>query len=457
MQQQLETLQQQMQVVEQFEKLFNVENPSKLEEILGTKETEGTFLHFMKIGAENKCKLAFSSPTTTSSTPTADNLSEAILHLKQFLTLSKPQETGMLATIFGTEDPNAATFQILDTPNNPKRNGTFLNNVISAMRAISKYKDGSNECNAIQSLVSATKNLIAKQKKAVKLAIAGENEALITAKKLVSAEKITRFMRHHTTPSKVNKEVAAAMRELSDYKKAKAIPEGLSALEAKKQFRKKCARYTGAAVLATGGTAAIAFSTLMQFGPQFAMLASLNLPPVALAAVAVSGVAMVAAAAYVAYRTYKPAPVVMSDAPETSVIASPAIATNYSKFLPHVLATMGTGMVGFSALMQFSPKVALLMGLHLTPAALMSVAAVGVLLISASLYLACKAYAKSRVVATEVTASADAPVNTSYMQRLSQHSDCCLKLFKKPTTTSVATAQGNQVGGAPTNMVMDRL
>jgi len=359
MQQPLDTLQQQLEIVKQFEKLFNVANPIKLEEILGRKETEGTFLHFMRSDAENKCKLAFSSPTTTSSASTSDNLSEAIQDLKQFLKLSKPQETGILAKIFETEDPNAATFQILDTPNNRRRNVTFLNEVFSAMRAINKYKNDSNEYKAIQSLVSATKNLIAKQKKAVELAIDSENKS----RKEASLDKCSVTLNTAFRAAKtINKYVAT-----SPYReKRKQKGQDLSALEAKKQFRKKCARYTGAAVLATSGTAAIAFSTLMQFGPQFAMLASLNLPPVALAAVAVSGVAMVAAAAYVAYRTCKPAPVV-------------------------------------------------------------------------------------------VTASADAPVNTSYMQRLSQHSDCCLKLFKKPTTTSVATAQGNQVGGAPTRMVMDRV
>ena len=65
--------------------------------------------------------------------------------------------------------------------------------------------------------------------------------------------------------------------------------------------------------------------------------------------------------------------------------------------------------------------------------------------------------AQSRVVATEVTASADAPVNTSYMQRLSQYSDC-LKLFRNPTTTaSLATGPVVQKGDDPTkSAVMDR-
>jgi hypothetical protein len=191
------------------------------------------------------------------------------------------------------------------------------------------------------------------------------------------------------------------------------------------------------------------------------MLASLNLPPVALAAVAVSGVAMVAAAAYVAYRTYKPAPVVIKDASEAKETLGPVAATNYSKFLPHVLATMGTGMVGFSALMQFSPKVALFMGLNLTPAALMSVAAVGVLLLSASLYLACKAYAKSRVVATAdsgvVNADTAVQNKSSCMQRLSQYTACCFKLFKNPytTTSNNITAQVN-TGNAPESTEMNR-
>ena len=270
-------------------------------------------------------------------------------------------------------------------------------------------------------------------------------------------------MRHKTTPSKVSKKVQAAMTELSAYKKAKEIAEAHSALEAKKQFRKKCARYTGAAVLATGGTAAIALSTLMQFGPQFAMLASLNLPPVALAAIAISGVAMLAAAAYVAYRTYKPAHAASvdttSDAP---VVTNPA--AGYSKFLTPVLTTVGLGLVGFSALvqfspslMQFSPTFALLMGLHLTPAALMSVAAVGVLLLSVSLYRACKAYAQSRADATAATvvvnAEATEPTNTTCMQRLSQYTNCCFKLFSRSTTAASSSSDTLDLGAVNSTKV----
>ena len=197
-------------------------------------------------------------------------------------------------------------------------------------------------------------------------------------------------------------------------------------------------RYLSAAALATVGTGAIAFITLMQFGPQFTVLASLNLPPVALAAVAVSGVAMVAAAAYVAYRTYKSATVVIKDASKTKEILGRVAATNYSQFLPHVLATMGTGLVGFSSLMQFSPKLALFMGLHLTPAALMSVAAVGVLLLSVSFYLACKTYAQSRADATAATVVVSGYATTC-MQRLSQYTNCCFRPFKHTTPESVAT------------------
>ena len=478
MHQELERLQKQLQIVEQFENLFNVQNNSELKKKLGTSNADGTFMHFMGDAAEEKYRLAFISPTATSPTRPADNLAEAITCLKNFLKIKNPQDSSLLSQLIGSEDPNAAIFRILDSRENAQRNVTFFNTVISAMLAIGQYKKGSEGLRAIQALFFATSKLIQTQKEAVLHAIqavetslAEQNEALRKAKEPGSAEKIIRFMRHTTTPSKVSKKVQSAMTELSAYKKTKEIAEAHTAtelsadkktkeiaeaptaLEAKQQFRKKCARYTGAAVLATGGTAAIAFSTLMQFGPQFAMLASLNLPPVALAAIALTGVAMMAAAAYLAYRTCKPAPVVASDAPETSVIASPAIATNYAKFLPHVLATMGTGMVGFSALMQFSPNVALFMGLHLTPAALMSVAAVGVLLLSVSLYRACKAYAQSRADATAetvvVNAKATEPTNTTCMQRLSQYyTNCCFKLFSRSTTAASSSTNSLDLGAA---------
>ena len=68
----------------------------------------------------------------------------------------------------------------------------------------------------------------------------------------------------------------------------------------------KRACYINSALLAAGGTVVLAFSTLMQFGPQFIMLASLSFPPLALAAVAITGLAILAAGIYLAYCTSRP-------------------------------------------------------------------------------------------------------------------------------------------------------
>ena len=440
MQQQLDMLQKQMQVVEQFEKLFNSTNPQDFDTNLGSAKLPDTFVHFMQGDSAKKAALAFGDSQLSRVTRVLENIKGS--------TFEEDHE--------------------IKSKDNETRSFAFVNLSITAMKEYIGTKNPANEYilrkdKAIMQLRTNVSELIAAKKAAVQKAI----DEVALQRKTESKEKIATTVAAALTIAKFSKspDMKRKVEEKRNSNKAKMIAEEHSALEAKKQFRKKCARYTGAAVLATGGTAAIAFSTLMQFGPQFAMLASLNLPPVALAAVAVSGVAMVAAAAYVAYRTYKPAPVVMSDAPETSVIASPAIATNYSKFLPHVLATMGTGMVGFSALMQFSPKVALLMGLHLTPAALMSVAAVGVLLISASLYLACKAYAKSRVVATDDSvmdtatssvANADTTVQDkpSCMQTLSTYTATatarCFKFFSR-STTNVANDTSAQLNAHDTH------
>lgn len=80
----------------------------------------------------------------------------------------------------------------------------------------------------------------------------------------------------------------------------------------------KRACYINAALLATGGTLVLTFGTLMQFGPQLIMLAGLSLPPIALAAIAITGLAMLVAGIYLAYCTSRPgAPI----GPKTNAIA----------------------------------------------------------------------------------------------------------------------------------------
>jgi hypothetical protein len=76
--------------------------------------------------------------------------------------------------------------------------------------------------------------------------------------------------------------------------------------KAKSESLEKRACYINAALLATGGTVVLTFSTLMQFGPQLIMLAGLSFPPIALAAIAITGLAMLVAGIYLAYCTSRP-------------------------------------------------------------------------------------------------------------------------------------------------------
>ncbi|NDH67674.1 MAG: hypothetical protein EBY22_07170 [Gammaproteobacteria bacterium] len=76
--------------------------------------------------------------------------------------------------------------------------------------------------------------------------------------------------------------------------------------KAKSESLEKRACYINAALLATGGTVVLTFSTLMQFGPQLIMLAGLSFPPIALAAVAITGLAILSAGIYLAYCTSRP-------------------------------------------------------------------------------------------------------------------------------------------------------
>jgi|GEM_PF-3551153 len=405
-----------LKTVEKFEELFGSFNATNITEYgrkHGRENLPGTFMHYMVdtsggMNYEQKIKSAFANFTFSDE---RQDLVDAIIE--------------KTITIVPKTEENKQKSAIITIKNHPNRAVSLVNLILSAVLTQSNPSERSQ-------LASFFNQLIAKQKQA-----------------------ITKKIKH--LKAKNSAKLATAKIKHGRLQNAFAAISNLRA--ANRTNRKN--RYFSAAALAGVGTGAIAFSTLMQFDPQFTMLASLNLPPVALAAVAVSGVAMVAAAAYVAYRTCKSATVVLKDGSEENETLGPVAATNYSKFLPHVLATMGTGMVGFSALMQFSPKVALFMGLNLTPAALMSVAAVGVLLLSASLYLACKAYAKSRVVATAdsgvVNADTAVQNKSSCMQRLSQYTACCFKLFKNPytTTSNNITAQVN-TGNAPESMEINR-
>lgn len=407
MHQQFETLQQQLKVIKYFEKLFDTNQPAQFTRNLGTASQEGSFLNVMLPMGPAGYALAFQKV----SIEPVFNFSKAIDALKPLLL---PQNKD-------------AILKILESQNEELRIYEFFNQLFIQ---VGNYADSDKDTqNKISSLYFFTKKIIAKQKTAVQAAIEAARQAKIPA----SAEKLKRFVKHKV--AKANPQIKAAVDEFNDFKKAKAIAESYSKQVATTQFRRKIARYTGAATLATAGTGAIAFSSLMQFSPQFVLLAGLHLPPVALAFVAVSGVAMLAAGAYVAYRTYKPATTRGADDADAAVNPNPVV--GYSKVLTTALIASGLHLTAFSAmvyfaptLMQFSPSFALLMGLHLSPVALLSIAAVGVLLLSVGLYRACKAYAQSRpdaAPAPVVATDADVQPSPTCLQRLSQYSASCFK------------------------------
>jgi len=93
---------------------------------------------------------------------------------------------------------------------------------------------------------------------------------------------------------------------------------------AKEESIQKRARYINAALLETGGVLSLTFSILMKFSSSFAILVGLHLPPVALAVIAIAGLAMLATGAYYMprYRSDKlftpPNPTAVSSAQNTS-------------------------------------------------------------------------------------------------------------------------------------------
>ncbi|MCX7119771.1 MAG: hypothetical protein NTZ86_07930, partial [Legionellales bacterium] len=97
--------------------------------------------------------------------------------------------------------------------------------------------------------------------------------------------------------------------------------------KAESESLEKRACYINAALLATGGTVVLTFSTLMQFGPQLIMLAGLSFPPIALAAIAITGLAMLVAGIYLAYCTSRPGVPIgtktKATAPESSERSNP--------------------------------------------------------------------------------------------------------------------------------------
>ena len=234
-------------------------------------------------------------------------------------------------------------------------------------------------------------------------------------------------------------------------------------------FAKKVGYYSSVAVLATTGLTATVGSALMEFSPTFAVMVGVNLPVAALASIAVAGLAVTAVAAYLTYRAYKPAQqpdaVNSSEAKKSTATVEEPAEVKESRFQavkksladfaanPRVVAAFnysliasGVGLMSFSGAM-LNPKFALMVGVHLSPVALASIAAVGALLLSVALYRMYKA--QTPAPATE--ANEDAAATKTCYQRASQFmqtlSCCGYNLFKK------ADASTETAGLTATNTV----
>lgn len=180
-------------------------------------------------------------------------------------------------------------------------------------------------------------------------------------------------------------------------------------------LRRKYMSYgAGAAIAITTG--ALAYFGIAKYNPHLLMLMSTHLPAIALVAAGAAGVTL---AAYLVYRAYQA---------RTQVMTTP-VSTEYSKQLTAMLMGTGSSLLSFSALVQFSPqltqfspKFALLMGLHLPQVAVVAIAIMGTLLMAIAFYRVYKAY-QANVVATPATAVGQ-PTCT---QRISQSLSCCFK------------------------------
>jgi hypothetical protein len=140
----------------------------------------------------------------------------------------------------------------------------------------------------------------------------------------------------------------------------------------------------------------------------------------------------------------------------TATTKPDATPVGYSKALTAAIMTAGVALPSFSAatffspqLMQFSPKFALLMGLHLSPAMLLTIAVLGAVLLSVGLY---RMWHKSPAPVEPVVAPV---VNTepkpSCLALITKYTSCCFKLFKKQdggNTTATATAENTTTNGA---------
>ena len=449
MKQQYDNLQQKLALVEKFEQLFNSQDRNTFGHNLGRKEQEGSFNHAMQGQDSNSLFDGFKFADTD---PRSDDVNAAIALLKQIL----PAGTEGLAELDNQESKNRVFH--------------LFNLAISIMLKPPAIKDGTDAVVTFIADALTTFSGTPVQTPAQ----ANINQLIQHLRSLIKRQKISIQAEIEAVTPKMIAEADAAHKQAQQQQ----------AQGRRRAFRKKALTYTGEAVLFTTGLGLATFSGLMQFSPHLimqvaahlppaalAVLAGLHLTPMILAAMGAVGVGMAGTAAYLAYRTYTGSSAAIA-APATTSEPAPAadptpVATSsrLAHYVNPALLVSGLSMMSFSALVQFGPKFALLAGLHLSPTALVAIAAVGTLLVSIALCRLCKSYLQARAEAaankaaepaatTPVDPAATAPqAETCYQRMVKCIPTCNFRLFgtaaAQPTTTqdlgAANTAQPIQV------------
>ncbi|MCX7089946.1 MAG: hypothetical protein NTU48_00605 [Legionellales bacterium] len=400
------SLKTQLEIVERFESLFASKTVEEFNTALGAAENADSFVAYMGTNAKDKTSQAFDGFNFADDSAQVGLRVHVIDGLKKVITEK-------------TISINERTQQHLSNLTQKNADGafSFFSLAITAFQSWNSRNDTD-----VSRIIRQVRDLIAAQKAAVLTAIAET-----APKAAAEAEANTKA------------DIATAEDKIKAERQKQAT-------EAAKAFGKKALYHAGVGTLFTVGAGLTTASVLMQFSPAFAVLVGVHLPVAALAALAVTGVAMTAAAAFLVYRSYHQAAVTT---PADDAMATPAVVETKvegehvatpnplrAKLVTAGLMTSGLGFAGFSAAMQFSPAFALLTGLQLPPVALIALATVAALLISVAMYRLIKTHGNDpKPVVVEVNTGDEPkqPTDTCFTRVYKSMPAGCLNLFgKKP-------------------------
>ncbi len=394
------SLKTQLEIVERFESLFASKTVEEFNTALGAAENADSFVAYMGTNAKDKTSQAFDGFNFADDSAQVGLRVHVIDGLKKVITEK-------------TISINERTQQHLSNLTQKNADGafSFFSLAITAFQSWNSRNDTD-----VSRIIRQVRDLIAAQKAAVLTAIAET-----APKAAAEAEANTKA------------DIATAEDKIKAERQKQAT-------EAAKAFGKKALYHAGIGTLFTVGAGLTTASVLMEFSPAFAVLVGVHLPVVALAALAITGVAMTAAAAFLVYRSYHPAaavtsaPVVIEKPMENAPFATPN--PLHAKLATAGLMATGLGFAGFSAAMQFSPAFALLTGLQLPPVALVALAAVAALLISVAMYRLIKTHGnapKPGVVEVTTGDEAKLPTDTCAQRIYKSMPAFCFKFSgKKP-------------------------